>query len=127
MGMQNPQVSDPLDKLSDVFPEGTPFYLTAVRTVEVNTAAYGKGEMIVLTVRGHEHELGVWGAYLLAQAKAVDAGDLNQWYMVIRRVVEGFGKGGRPVKVFTPTAAPTTTPVVKDLPEPDATDDDIPF
>lgn len=127
MGMQNPQVSEPLDKLSDVFPEGTPFYLTAIRTVKVNTAAYGEGEMVVIAARGHARELGVWGAYLLAQAKATEAADLNQWYMVARRVVEGFGKGGRPVKAFTPTAAPVTQPVVQDLPEPDAADDDIPF
>lgn len=126
MGMQNPQVSDPLNKLSDVFPEGKPFYMTGIRVVTATSAAYGKGEMVVVAVRGNDHELGVWGAYLLAQAKAVDASDLNQWYVIERRVVEGFGKGGHPVKAFTPAAAPTSQPVVQDTPEPDDSDD-IPF
>lgn len=105
MGMQNPTVREPLDKLAEVYPEGTPFYLTGIRTVKAQTQDFGEGEMVVLTVRGHDRELGVWGAYLLAQAKSVDDSDLNRWYRVERITVEGFGKG-RPVKAFVPAVAP---------------------
>lgn len=105
MGMQNPVVNEPLDKLSEHYPEGTPFFLTGVRVVRARTADFGEGEMVVLRVRGHERELGVWGSYLLAQAKSVAPDDLNRWYVVNRRVIEGFGKG-RAVKAFDPTAIP---------------------
>lgn len=108
MSMQNPAVSEPLDKLSDVFPEGTPFFLEGIRTVEANTADYGKGEMVVVRVRGHERELGVWGSYLLAQAKSVHPSDLGQWYTVVRKQVPGFGKGGREVKAFEPSSGPAS-------------------
>jgi hypothetical protein len=107
MGMQNPAVSEPLDKLSDKYPEGTPFFLEAIRTVEANTANYGKGEMVVVRVRGNDRELGVWGSYLLTQAKSVDNSDLNQWYKVERKIVPGFGKNGNAVKVFSVTSEPT--------------------
>lgn len=105
MGMQNPAVGEPLDKLSEHYPEGTRFYLTGIRVVKARTADFGEGEMVVLRVQGHERELGVWGSYLLTQAKSVTPEDLNQWYVVNRRVIEGFGKG-RPVKVFDPAPAP---------------------
>lgn len=133
MGMQNPTLSEPLDKLSDFYTEGTPFFLEGVRTVEANTQSYGKGKMVVLRVRGHERELGVWGSYLLAQAEAVAASDLQQWYKVERKVIPGFGKNGRPVKCFSPTDAPQTQTQIpvgsSDFvqPGPDADDDDIPF
>jgi len=108
MGMQDPKINEPLDKLAEVFPEGTPFFLEAVRVVPAKTADFGDGEMVILKVRGHERELGVWGSYLLAQAKSVDASDLNQWYVVERGPIEGFGKG-RPVKMFVPTTGPSTS------------------
>ena len=99
MGMQNPVVSEPLDKLTDHFPEGKPFYLLGVRVVKAKTADFGEGEMVVLRIRGVERECGVWGSYLLAQAKSVAPDDLNHWYLIERGIVEGFGKG-RPVKKF---------------------------
>jgi len=108
MGMQNPEVSQPLDRLSDVFPEGTRFWLEGIRTVTVNTRDYGEGEMVIVKVRGRERELGVWGAYMVVQAKSVQPSDLNQWYTTTRRPVEGFGRG-RPVKMFIP--APQTPEV----------------
>lgn len=106
MGMQNPEVGEPIDKLTDKYPEGTPFFLQGIRVVEANTREFGKGEMVIVRVRGNERELGVWGSYLLTQAKSVDGSDLNQWYIIERRHVPGFGKNGRPVKAFTPSAAP---------------------
>ncbi len=106
MSLQDPQISESLEKLSEKFPEGTPFFLEEIRTVEANTIAYGKGEMVVVRVRGNEKELGIWGAYLLQQAKSVVSSDLNQWYIIERKQIPGFGKGGRPVKAFVPAAAP---------------------
>jgi hypothetical protein len=105
MGMQNPAVSEPLDKLSEIFPEGKPFHLTGVRTVKAKTKDYGEGEMVVLKVSNHARELGVWGAYLLAQARSVEAADLDRWYTIERRMIAGFGKG-RPVKVLVPASPP---------------------
>lgn len=106
MGMMNPVVSQPIDKMSDKIVEGTPFFLEAVRTVTAKTQNYGEGEMVVCRVRGHENELGIWGSYLLAQAKAVDNGDLNKWYKIQRQIVPGFGKPGNQVKAFVPADAP---------------------
>lgn len=108
MGMQNPNVDtfEPTDKLSEVFPEGTPFFLTGIRTVKAKTNDYGEGEMVLITVQGHPRELGIWGAYLLAQAKSVTGDDLGQWYTINRKLVAGFGKN-RPVKVFEPVDPPT--------------------
>lgn len=134
MGMQNPAVSEPLDKLSEIFPEGTPFYLMEIRTVKAKTADFGEGEMVVVKVADHDRELGVWGSYLLAQAKSVDSGDLNQWYKIERKVIEGFGKG-RPVKTFTRTDPPATTASAgitnvdpgDFAPQQPLGDDDIPF
>lgn len=105
MGMQNPEVSEPLDKFSDKIGEGVPFYLTGIRTVKAKAKDYGEGEMVVLKVQGQERELGIWGAYLLAQAKAVDQSDLNRWYVVKREVIEGFG-GGNASKVLRPVEGP---------------------
>lgn len=130
MGMQNPAVSEPIDKLAEVFPEGTPFFLLGIRVVKAKTTDFGEGEMVILKVRGHDRELGVWGSYLLTQAKSADVGDMNQWYTVERRVIDGFGKG-RPVKVFTPATAPDTAkltdaPTSEAAPVAAATDEDIP-
>lgn len=102
MGMNNPAVSEPLDKLSEVFPEGTPFFLLGVRIVKANTREYGEGEMVVVKVRGHERELGVWGSYLLTQARSIDESDLNKFWTVERKLIPGFGKSGNPVKAFVP-------------------------
>jgi hypothetical protein len=122
MGMQNPVVGEQLDKLSEEFPEGTPFFLEGIRFVESNTQNYGKGEMVVVRVRGAKRELGIWGAYLLTQAKSVGSDDLNKWYVVDRIVVPGFGKQGRPVKAFVPTDPPTMAPpVASEDPAPPAT------
>ena len=124
MGMQNPTVGEPLDKLSDHYPEGTPFFLLGIRIVEAKTKDYGKGEMVVVRVRGHERELGIWGAYLLAQAKSVDPSDLNKWYKIRRRVIEGFG-GGNPSKEFY-TAPPATESDIPVDPPASAPDDEAP-
>lgn len=105
MGMQDPAVGEPIDKLSEHYPDGTPFFLLNVRIVEAKSTDFGTGEMVIVKVRDHERELGVWGAYLLAQAKSVDPSDLNQWYAINRRVIAGFGKG-RAVKVFDRVPAP---------------------
>ena len=109
MGMQNPATREPIDKLSEAYPDGTPFYLTGIRIVEATAKDFGKGKMVVVKVRGHERELGVWGQYLLMQAEAADGSDLNRWYTVNRRVIEGFGQG-RPSKVFDPVDPPATSP-----------------
>lgn len=107
MGMQNPAVSEPLDKFSDHYKEGQSFFLVGVRIVKARTKDYGEGEMVVLKIRGHERELGIWGAYLLAQAKAVEPSDLNHFYKLEKRVIEGFG-GGNASKVFVPADPPAT-------------------
>lgn len=122
MGMQNPVVNEPLDKLSEEYPEGTPFYLISVRIVKAKTADFGDGEMVVLKVRDHTRELGVWGSYLLSQARSIDDSDLNRWWKIERGVVEGFGKG-RPVKQFVPASAPEGSNVQQlhtDAPTPEA-------
>lgn len=116
MGMQNPKLNDPIDKLSEIYPEGTRFFLEEIRVVPVRNTEYGDGEMVIIKVRGHERELGVWGSYLLTQAKSVDLNDLHRWYKIERRSVEGFGKG-RPVKMFVPAGS-------EDAP---GQDDDVPF
>lgn len=108
MGMMNPPTNPALDKMSETIPEGTPFLLQGIRTVEANSQAYGKGEMVVCRVHGHDNELGIWGSYLLHQAKAVAADDLNKWYRIERKLIPGFGKGGRPVKAFVPAEPPAT-------------------
>lgn len=107
MGMQNPAVNEPIDKLSEVYPEGQPFYLIGIRIVTAKTADFGEGEMVIVKVRDHARELGVWGSYLLAQAKSVEQSDLNRWYRIERKTIEGFGKG-RPVKCFVPADAPSS-------------------
>lgn len=109
MGMQNPVVNDPIDKLTEIFPEGTPFVVDGMRVVEATTADFGKGEMVIVKSRGHERELGVWGSYLLAQARSADASDFGKTYVLRRRVIEGFGKG-RPVKVLDPYEPPAAIP-----------------
>lgn len=108
MGMQTPEVEryEDLDKFTDKIGEGVPFYLTGIRVVKANTKDFGQGEMVVLKVQGHEHELGIWGSYLLAQAKSVSPGDLNQWYVITREVIPGFGKGTNTSKVLRPSAPP---------------------
>lgn len=98
MGMQNPEVGGELAKFSEVINDGERFYLEGVRLVTGINTDYGQGNMVVLKVRGQEKELGVWGSYLEKQAESVEPGDLNQWYVMVRRVVEGFSK--RPVKVL---------------------------
>lgn len=110
MGMQNPNVEtfEPTDKLADVYAEGTPFFLEGIRVVKAKTADFGDGEMVLLKVRGHERELGVWGAYLTVQAKSVSPGDLGRWYVLNRRLIDGFGKN-RPSKVLDPAEGPTGT------------------
>lgn len=102
MPLTDPEVGKS-EKFSDHFSEGKRFFLTGIRTVEVDTE-YGKGSMVLLKVDGIEPELGVWGKYLTAQAGAADGSDLNKWYVINRRVVDGFGQ--RPVKVLDPYAAP---------------------
>lgn len=113
MGMMNPQVNEALDKMSDHFPEGKPFLLTGVRIVEATSQVYGKGEMVVLRVADHAKELGIWGAYLLHQAKSVAADDLQRWYIIERKQIPGFGKGGRPVKAFVQIDPPTEQPAAQ--------------
>ena len=103
MGMQNPKVSKS-ENFTDHYEEGQRFYLEGIRTVEVNTADYGKGEMVLLTVKGHENELGIWGAYLATQANSASIDDFPKWYTVTRKVVDGFSK--RPVKILEPAEAP---------------------
>jgi len=105
--MQNPVVSEPVDKLQDVYPEGTPFLLTGIRYVKAKSADYGEGEMVIIKTAHHERELSIWGSYLLSQAKSVEPADLNKWYMLTREVIPGFGKG-RPTKVFKRTNPPAT-------------------
>lgn len=117
MGMQNPKVNEPLDKLSEVVPEGDRFFLESIRTVPVKSTEYGEGEMVVVKIRGHERECGIWGAYLLTQAKSASTADLNQWYVINRRPVEGFGKG-RPVKVFDPAPSSASVQAAMDDDDP---------
>lgn len=93
MGMLNPQVAEPVDKFSDIIGEEKPFILSGIRTVEVTTRDYGKGEMVVIRTPSHPKELAVWGAYLIAQAHAVEPSDLNKTYKMVRKVVPGFGRG----------------------------------
>ena len=103
MGMQNPKVSKS-ENFTDHYEEGQRFYLEGIRTVEVNTADYGKGEMVLLTVKGHENELGIWGAYLATQANSASIDDFPKWYTVTRKVVAGSASG--PSKSSNPPKRP---------------------
>lgn len=104
MGMQNPQVNEPVDKFADVIGENKPFTLLGIRTVKVTTANYGEGEMVIMRVAEHPRELSIWGAYLIAQAHAAEPSDFNKRYQVVRRTIAGFGRNGSPVKVIDPVA-----------------------
>lgn len=103
MGLLDPKISTS-EKFTDHYEEGERFYLEGIRVVKANTADYGEGEMVLMKVRGHENELGIWGAYLLAQAKAASLSDFPNWYVITRKVVDGFSK--RPVKALGPSEAP---------------------
>lgn len=102
MGLLDPKVAKS-EKFSDHFTEGERFFLTGIRTVTANTD-YGQGEMVLLTVQGMEEELGIWGDYLLKQAKDCSPDDLNKWYIITRQVVDGFST--RPVKMIAPAVVP---------------------
>lgn len=119
MGMQNPQVQqyEETDKFSDKIGEGEPFLLQSARVVNAKTS-YGDGEFVLLRVQGQEHELGIWGAYLVAQVKSIEPSDLNRWYVVQRRIVEGFGKQRNgthnQVKTFMPVDPPSSGPAMSE-------------
>lgn len=110
MGLTNPkiQTSKPF---TENFREGEAFALLGVRIVEgINTADYGEGDMVVLTIRTGEDtkdDFGIWGAYLLEQARAAERSDFPARYKIVRKVVEGYSK--REVKAL------------------EYVDDDIPF
>lgn len=95
MGLTNPdiQTSKPF---SEHFREGEEFTLLGVRIAEgVKTADFGEGDMVVLTIRISEDEkedFGIWGAYLLEQARAAERSDFPARYRVVRKVVEGYSK-----------------------------------
>lgn len=107
MGLLNPEVGGELDKFSEKIGEGERFYLDGIRVISGVRTDYGVGEMVAIKARGHDNELGIWGEYLLHQAKAVQPSDLHQWYIVVREVVPGFSE--RPVKVIKPAPAPAAT------------------
>lgn len=102
MGMQSPDVGEPIDRFSDMFQEGERFYLEGIRVAHAKNTEFGEGDFVVLKVRGVQRELGIWGAYLVAQARSATHDDLHKWYTVTREVIEGFGKRGRAVKVLRP-------------------------
>lgn len=99
MGLARPDIgaSEPF---SEAVGEDKPFILDGIRIVTANAEEFGKGEMVLMRVRGHEKELGVWGSYLLAQARSATPGDFGQRYMITRKVVDDFSK--RPVKCLVP-------------------------
>lgn len=100
MSLANPRIRE-TKKFSEVIGYDKPFILNGIRTVKANTRDYGEGEMVVLDVRGHEAEMGVWGAYLLKQAEAAEAGDFGKHYKIVEeRVIPGFSR--RPVKALVP-------------------------
>lgn len=99
MSLARPSIKESAP-FSEAIGEDKPFTLDGIRVVEANTAEFGRGEMVLLTVRGQEKELGVWGGYLLAQAKDASPEDFGKRYMITRKVVPEFSK--RPVKAFVP-------------------------
>lgn len=98
MGLMEPTLNDPIDRFVDIVGEDQVFTLDNIRVLSVTTREYGTGEMVVMKVREHKNELGIWGAYLLAQAKAVKPDDLGKQYKIVRKLVPGFSS--RPVKAF---------------------------
>lgn len=99
MSLARPNIRES-EPFSDVIGEGKPFTLDGIRIVKANAADFGEGEMVLLTVRGHDKELGVWGSYLLAQARDATSADFGKRYMLTRKRIEGFSK--REVKALVP-------------------------
>lgn len=100
MGLANPPIRETA-KFSEEIGYNTPFILEGIRVVRAKSADYGEGEMVVIDARGHAAELGVWGTYLIHQARAVESSDLGKRYkMVEDRIVDGFSR--RPVKALVP-------------------------
>lgn len=99
MSLARPSIKES-EPFSEKIGEGIPFTLDGVRIVRANTADFGEGEMVLLNVRGQEKELGIWGSYLLAQARDAGPDDFGKSYMIVRKTVQGFSK--RPVKALVP-------------------------
>lgn len=98
MPLNDPKVGS--KKFSDEIGEDTVFVLDGIRTVSGIKTEYGEGEFVLLNVRGHDEELGIWGAYLVAQAKAADSSDFGKHYRITRKVIPEFSK--REVKALVP-------------------------
>lgn len=100
MGLAKPDIKTS-KPFADAIGPDQPFILDGIRTVRAHSAEFGDGEMVVITARGHADELTIWGAYLLAQAKGVEASDLGKHYVLrANRMVPEFSK--RPVKALVP-------------------------
>lgn len=99
MSLARPNIRES-EPFSEKIGEDTPFTLDGARIVEANSEEFGKGEMVLLSVRGQEKELGVWGNYLLAQVRDAKPEDFGKPYLITRKMVQGFSK--RPVKALVP-------------------------
>lgn len=100
MGLANPPIRESA-KFSEEIGYDKPFILEGIRVVRAKSADYGEGEMVVIDSRGHTAELGVWGTYLIHQARAVESSDLGRHYKLVEgKMVDGFSR--RPVKALVP-------------------------
>jgi hypothetical protein len=101
-------IADPEIRTSEPFKEylqeGQTFTLLGIRVVEgIQTQGYGEGDMAVLDVKlpnGEQKSLGLWGEYILAQARSAEDSDFPGLFQVVRDVVPEFSK--RPVKMLRP-------------------------
>lgn len=94
MGLLNPDIGGIDGKFSEVVGENKPFVLNGAEVISgVKTQGYGEGEMVVLTVTlpgGERKRLGIWGAYLVEQARSADESDFGKVYVVRRGPVKGY-------------------------------------
>lgn len=91
MGLTAPPLAQSVT-FQEVLKEGEPFVLEGIRLVEASSEVYGKGKMVLLTVKGQEKELSVWGQYLTAQAEAAEPADFGALYCLTRGVIEGYSR-----------------------------------
>lgn len=94
MGLLKPNISSTEGKFSEVIGYGVPFVLHGIEIVEgVKTQGYGEGTMVIIDAEpegGPRKRLGIWGAYLVEQAKSAEPSDYGKVYQVVQGPVEGY-------------------------------------
>lgn len=94
MGLLKPNISSIEGQFSEVIGYNVPFVLHGIEIVEgVKTQGYGVGTMVVVDAEpenGPRKRLGVWGQYLIEQAKSAEPSDFGKAYKIVQGPVEGY-------------------------------------